>query len=531
MAEKYLDDTGKQVSAVGESAEEAELRTREEARRAAVLLQRQYYEGTQFDERNLVRARALAGSAKDAVVDVSLLPEHERLHAYSTQIQESVDFIAQQLAESFSLAAEDQATTDVLMASLKASPDLEGGQDDVEISVTNVLRDALVAMDTPVLVRWDPIAGVAWPDYWASEDVEMRYEPRDKTKLRQVITKQAVWVTEANKEQRKRLEKTVWKLDDTGMCIREVSYDDDDPHLSEPVHLPFIPWVSCRAQAKKAKSLRGESLISTQMQRMADRYNANEQISYLIARYNSHGNLAVIGDAASLKVELDNRINKDVADILSFPGGTALQVLTLPTDPQMIEHQREVLLDGMYGGFGLSRIDHSTLASMGQVTGYALEIMNRKSDGTFNQVKNRYLGDFRRMLNMILDVTAHMELAPEDGQTVDAPAPDPTAVDLAAGDNVALSRFPKRKFQISLGSGGVIDEVQIRDDFTAGLISRAEALRRRGNDDTLISKINDEIKAEAPPVPEVGLAARNIGAAAATIKQGGVAASASNRGK
>jgi hypothetical protein len=264
--------------------------------------------------------------------------------------------------------------------------------------------------------------------------------------------------------------------------------------------------------------------------RMADRFNANEQIAYLIARYNSHGNLAVIGDAASLKVELDNRINKDVADILSFPGGTALQILQLPTDPQMIEHQREVLLDGMYGGFGLSRLDHTTLQSMGQVTGYALEIMNRKSDGTFNQVKNRYIGDFRKMLNMILDVTAYKEGTGADDEQPDMEA-DVTAVDLVDGEDKALTRFPKRKFEISLGSGGVIDEVQIRDDFTAGLISRAEALRRRGVEQTQIEKIDEEIKKEAPPAPEVGLAAKTVASAASAIKSGSQAASAGTRGK
>jgi hypothetical protein len=522
MAEMYLDDKGKPVTSIGESAEEAELRAFEEARRAQVRWARMYYDGVQFDARNQVRAKAL-----DTTVDQ--LAEHEKLHAYSTQIQEAVDFIAQQMAESFALKAEDDPTTEVLMTALKASPDLEGGQDEVEISVTNVLREAMVAQDTPVWIRWDAVKGTAWCDYWASEDVEMRWEPRDKTALKAVITKQNVWVDEKERGYRKRVERSTWKIEN-GRCVRVVQYDEDDPHETIDEGLPFIPWVSKRAQKKGSKSLRGESLVSTQMMRMADRYNANEQIAYLIARYNSHGNLAVIGDAASLKVELDNRINKDVADILSFPGGTALQILSLPTDPQMIEHQREVLLDGMYGGFGLSRLDHTTLQQMGQVTGYALEIMNRKSDGTFNQVKNRYIGDFRKMLNMILDVTAYKQGTGPDDEQADVET-DETSVDLVDGDDKALTMFPKRKFSISLGSGGVIDEVQIRDDFTAGLISRGEALRRRGADQPTVDKIDEEIKKEAPPAPETGLAAKTIGAAASAIKSGSQAASAGTRGK
>lgn len=512
------------------TSEDAELAAYEEARRALVVSARSYYSGTQFDVRNETRAKALDTTVPN-------LPEHERLHAYSTQIQEAVDFIAQQMADSFSLEAANEEVTGILMTALRRSPELEGGQDEVDVSLTNVLRDSMIAMDTPVWVRWDPIEGTPWADFWPSEDVEMRYDPRDARKLIEVRVQQPMWTGEGDKA-KKRVLHTHWKLNETGACIRELHFDEEKVHETVEEGLPFIPWVSLRAQKKSSKSLRGESLITPQMQRMADRFNANEQIAYLIARYNSHGNLAVIGDAASLKVELDERINKDVADILSFPGGTALQVLQLPTDPQMIMHQREVLLDGMYGGFGLSRLDHTTLQSMGQVTGYALEIMNRKSDGTFNQVKNRYLGDFRRLLNMILDVVAYLggeEL--EEGMEREEPA------EILEGEaDPALDRFPDRTFKISLGSGGVIDEVQIRDDYTAGLISRAEANRRRGTDPDTIKRIDDEIEEEKPKEPETGVSAKAAGEAAAlivgakeapasSVKTGGVAKTASTRGK
>jgi hypothetical protein len=240
MAEMYLDDKGKPVTSIGETAEEAELRAFEEARRAQVRTARMYYDGVQFDVRNQTRAKAL-----DTTVDQ--LAEHEKLHAYSTQLQEAVDFIAQQMAESFSLKAEDETTTEVLMTALKASPDLEGGQDEVEISVTNVLREAMVAQDTPVWIRWDAVKGTAWADYWASEDVEMRWEPRDKTTLKAVITKQNVWVDEGERGYRKRVERSTWKME-AGRCVRVVQYDEDDPHQTIDEGLPFIPWVTKRAQ-------------------------------------------------------------------------------------------------------------------------------------------------------------------------------------------------------------------------------------------------------------------------------------------
>jgi hypothetical protein len=506
------------------TAPEAERKSREAGRRRGVALARMYYEGSQFDARNLDRAKALK-------CDVWDLPEHEKLHAYSTQIQEAIDFIAAQMSDSFEFGVDDKPTQELLLKALKRSPDLQGGYGENDLSLTNVVRDALVAQDTPVHVRWDAVQETAWPEFWDSEQVEFVYDDRDKYRVEKVITDQSVWTFDIAGAPLKKREFTEWSMNGFE-CVKSVYFEGEEELATvEPLGIPFIPWISLRATRKQTRSMRGESMITQQAMEHANRYNAVEQVAYLISRYNSHGNLAVIGDGATLKAQMDERINKDVADILTFPGGTAIQVLTLPTDAQMIIHQRTVLIDSLFGSFGLARVDQETLTGLGQVTGYALEILNRKSDGTFAQIRNQYIGDFKKMLNLLLDMTAYKqgEQVFFDGLLG---AQDPTAeADLAAVGEAVLTRmdeidpltvFPaaKRVFKVHLGSGYVVDRVMLRDDYAAGLISRGEFLRQTGYTDKEIKVIEEEIDKEKPPAVETGLGADAIAAAAAAKAAG-----------
>lgn len=528
-----LDVAGEPLNAAGLTMKEAERAAAEKARVRRVQWSRVMYNGTQFDGLNIDRAKALG-------VDVELLPEHEKLHAYSTQIQEAVDYLAGQMSDGFDLSVDDNAIQEILMKALKRSPDLAGGYAENDLSLTNMVRDALIAQDTPVLIRWDGVAGTAWPEFWDSELVEFVLDDRDRYKTERVVTRQAVWDTDINGDPLKKIEVSEWYLN-AFECIKEVYFEGErDRGRAEPLGIPFIPWVSLRCTMKQTRGHRGESIITTQAIGHAARYNALEQISYLIARYNSHGNLAVIGDGASLKAQMDERINKDVADILTFPGGTALSVLQLPTDPQMIQHQRTVLLDSLYGSFGLARVDQETLTGLGQVTGYALDILNRKSEQTFNQIRNQYVGDFKRMLNMILDMTAYKAA---EQNLIEAAYTDPLIVpdQVALGEQVLLqmdsidplSVYPetKRVFKVHLGTGQVVDRVMIRDDFTAGLISRKEALRQEGYTEPEINKIMGEIKDETPPPPPTGLGAGALGAGAAALAAGAAAAQKGVAGK
>ena len=260
--------------------------------------------------------------------------------------------------------------------------------------------------------------------------------------------------------------------------------------------VPFLPWWLTRGDKTSLRATRGESLITDQSMKTADRYNAVEQVSWLIARYNSHASLVVMGDAAVLQNQA-KRIQKDVADVLTFPGGTNAIALELPTDPEMINHQRESLLDGLYGSMGVTRVDQTSLQGLGDVTGYALEILNQKSDGTFSKVKQQLIRDWKKLLNLVLDCHAYWS----QGTRLDEVQFDVEGF----GDDVAGAEappnydtidpelvFPNRAMEIVLGSGYVVDDVKIRDDFVAGLISLQEALRQKGLSDPEIQIIVEE---------------------------------------
>ena len=505
----WLDEKGNRIGPELGSKKQEELYW-EERRVDEVRQRRKYYDGTQFDQKNQLRAEALNTT-------VDLLPEHEKLHAYSTQIPESVDFVASQMTESFQLESKDKAVGELILTALRRSPDLRSGDDDTNVSLTNVLRDALIAQDAPVHVRWDPVAGTAWPEFWDSENVQFHYDEENRHLLRKVTIRQWVWDTLADGSEVKRQQRREWSLMFTGECVIRAYWEDDwtgeskeDPIWTTRLGIPFIPWTTLRVTMKNRKQLRGQSAITEQALRAADRFNAVEQVGYLIARYNSHGNLAVIGDGATLKAQVEEHINKDVADILTFPGGTAIQVLTLPTDAQMIEHQRTVLLDTIYNTFGLTRQDAASLKDMGQVTGYALEILNRKSDGTFSQIRNQFVGDFKTLLNMLLDMTAylspdHEEEDDEDSQLEISPMTDEEWDQRFVEKVLPIDPaevYPVREFKIQLGSGYVVDEALTREDYIGKIISRREVLRQRGYSKDRIEEIERELEKEAPAEPE-----------------------------
>lgn len=138
----------------------------EESRRLVVQKCRLYYEGQQYDWENDQKAKTLNLDAMNG-----RLPEHERLNAYSTQIAESVDFIADQVSDGFRVVAEDPAVQEVLDGAFGATDVLTAGDADEDLSVDEILTDALVSSDVPYEVRWDPIDGTCFLELWESEQV------------------------------------------------------------------------------------------------------------------------------------------------------------------------------------------------------------------------------------------------------------------------------------------------------------------------------------------------------------------------
>lgn len=507
------------------SPKDAERIERETVRRGRIHQRRLYYAGTQFDEENTKEATdCLPGERSDRV------PEHRRLHAYSTQIQECVDFIANRLGAGFSIESSSPDVQQVIHEMIEATDPIYALDDsgDIEAVTDDVLREALIAGDTPTYVGWDPVEERPYLEFWEAESVE--FLMRNRTEVAEVIRYDWVWDM-VDGEEKQVEERVVYSRQPNDLGMLEVTAEtylgeESEPRFTEWLGIGSLPWRLLKADSKSLRGVRGESLITDQAMETADRYNAIEQTGYLIARYNSHSNVAVIGDAASLKLESDGRVSKDVADVLTFPGGTALQVLTLPTSPEMIEHQRDVLAQALHSVFGVQRSDPESIKGLGQLSGYALEILNQKTEGTFSRVARNWRKDWVALVELVLEITAWKRDAPyvlvheETGDMREWTPPESMldeAPEIPEGyrpypmwwmvdpDTV----FPNRKVSIRTGSGYIVDDVKVRDDYVAGLISREEALRKRGYDKPGIKRIMDEIEDEAertrPEAPEVGL--------------------------
>jgi hypothetical protein len=495
----------------------------EEERRTLVRECRAYYAGTQYDADNEECARELTEdllrgekSVVRRLFDRFHLPEHLRRHAYSTQIPEAVDWIADRLAEGFDVTAEPKQADEVITRCLDATPELSGGDDeDEQRSVATVLREAGKVGDVPVLVRWDPAEATCWLEFWDTETVDVRFVDGRPDRVESVTVEQVDWRV-VDGQMRQVTLRREWVMTDADegngsrqsagrerRCVERVFVVSEGEKVAErPVAVhewgtPLVPWWPVRAQRDSLRALRGAPLITQQAMRTADRYNAVEQVSWLIARYNSHGNLAVVGDTALVQGQ-DKPVHKDVADVLTFPGGTSVTAITLPTDAQMIEHQKETLTDALYGRFGLVRTDQQTVAGLGAVSGYALEILNEKGEGTFARVRAQLIKDLKALFTLVLDLhAAYSANAPDQAGAAlgddDAGSPlDNGGAGL--GDDDA---FGDRKITVRLGSGWVVDVASARDDYLAGAISRREYLRVTGRGKEEIDAIFNEIAEEA----------------------------------
>lgn len=492
----------------------------EQFRVLAIVRRRRYVDGEQYDDENL----ALMGEMRIDPL-TGRLPEHVRKHTYSTQIEESVNFVADQLGDAFEIVAEDGTVQDVIDAALQLSPQLSGSGDADDVSLVPVLADAITAGDVVVQLRWDPGEQSVFFDLWESEAVEIEWADRDTPE--KVIIREMIWVENAEGDDEQKLQITVYTVEtrtasnDAGEvdriwqeCRMRVWWDDQDQESDEPridvwTGFPFMPFGLIRPRMKGLRAQRGESLIKTQAMDAADRLNANEQAGWLIARYNSSGNLVVVGDAAHLQLEKSGALSTDVGDVVSFPGGTSVEAVKLDSDTQMIEHQLDVLAGQIYATFGLTRVEPDTIQGLGAVSGYALEILNRKTEGTFERIRRNVIRDLRVLFSKTLDL--YDALVDEDGPTADSPEEAAAIADDgglvpqwairltdALGDEVDpdVGRFPNTTIEIRLGSGYIVDDVQVRDDYQARLISRREALRKRGYDDDDIDKIIKEIDEE-----------------------------------
>lgn len=520
----------------GANGEDAAQATDEAERVERAIKARAYYEGVQYDAQNDEKA---AECGVDSAED---LPEHERVHNYSTHVSESVDFVADQLSTGFTVRAVSDEVQEIMDATYAATdaltsdaelPDPEDDESDddddeeaTDITVTcdAVLREALIGSDVPYEVKWDPFEGNCYLELWESENVE--FVNPFGMHVSKVIRREQRWVTDPSSGERKEVEERIeyaLHLNELGReeCRRDVYWDEqEEPNDSEWLGLPIIPWGLMRAVPDGLRGFRGRSFISSQVMDSVKRFDALEQYAFQIARYNSHGNLVTVGDASALQIDANGGVKKDVADVVSFPEGTRAFALHLPTDPEMIEHQRKVLEEAIYKKFGLTRVEPDTLDSLGDVSGYALEILNRKSAGTLSRVARQFKKDWKRMVNLIVDVYAYRQAqtvvisadgvttVPFDPEDPDADYPEGLLPLVAFWDIDPAEEYPDRGLSITMGTGYIVDEVAIRDDFTAKLISQQEALRKRGYTPSQIKKIMGEMRDSSPTEGQISEAAR-----------------------
>jgi hypothetical protein len=475
-------------------------------RRAAVVARREYYQGTQYGRENVVTAENFANEDPSFDVSWQRLPEHVRLHNYSDHCMEGVDFLADQITGNYRVTASDQLAEWIDQCWVRSG---------LERRKQELAREPMIAGDVFVNVVQAPHPDESKPQavwhLWEAETVEVDYDPDDWQRIVELRTEEHRLLPDPDDpdlmvEQRwvyrYRLEDLPIPLeaeDDATVrdpadveerfvqeCVRDLEIDGE---FQETVRLglPFIPWVHVHGENEALRSAWGRPLITGQVMETVDRYNAVCQLEFQAVRYNSFGNAVVVGDEMYLRERAATAegaafvVSKDVADLLVVPGGTNVEALNLTINVEAYKSQRDVLIDEIFGLFGLERIDAEKLRSFGGVSGYALEILNRKTDGTFNRIVENQKEGHLDMINMGLDVDAYVRESREDFWNVDP-----------------LATWPDREIEVDFGTAYIVDEVAVRDDFVAGIISQQEALRLRGYTDDEIEAMMAEMEDEEP---------------------------------
>lgn len=471
--------------------------TDQAAHEAAVAIygtNRLYYSGEQYEAEN----QALADQAGYTQQN-RRLPEHLRKHAYSSHIQESIDILSDQLAQGIQF---DGTHADLLNQWWLESEMNERADD--------WFREALILGDVYGVPDWDPVDEIMKVDVWEGEAIWPVYAQDDWRKL----THWYRYGTVLDDQGMEHDEVRIYVLEPTGQVMQQqtvvdpellqIEFGDEAPELymvqqvveyvyvddqqteRNELRLPVHPLAHARGDTRRRlRSRFGDSLITKKVRGSADRYNAISQLGFRVARQNSFATIAVVGDAANLGAGgRNNDISKDIADVLTFPGGTNVSTVSLPTDPRMIEQQLHQLERNLYREFGLTKTDISEFGGLGTVSGYALEIMNRKDRATQDRIRNAAIAGIRALANRMLDV--HAVRSAEAAGMGDWWSIDPQQV------------YPDREgIEIVIASGDVVDSVSDRDDFTTGLVSRRYVLRRRGLGSTEIDTVETEINEQA----------------------------------
>jgi hypothetical protein len=252
---------------------------------------------------------------------------------------------------------------------------------------------------------------------------------------------------------------------------------DEDPIEVRLLNIPFIPIIHLVSIKKRVRESFGESLVE-RLIGDADRYNSVNGLEYQIARYNSISHLAIFGeDTARVKGENLN-LGGEATDFWAFPASTDVKPVTLPADITMINSQKETIENHMYRKMGLQRMDIQDFKGIGAPSGYALEIINRKTDGVFTRIQKEMTKGYVEVFDKTMDMQAIMESG-KPWYSIDP-----------------LKIYPNRTVEFTFGSLFVADKNEIRSDFVAGLVSQKKALSLMGYSETEALEIMDQCQEE-----------------------------------
>ncbi len=436
-----------------------------------------YYSGEQYDEDNRKKRGELSLKADQR------LPEHLRKHSYSGVIADGVDFITDQLMNDLGIEIVTDKEIETGEKEDKIPEEQTIFQDiwdssDMELEGPDLTREAIVSGESYILLKWDEAEKKVRFIPYDAESVNPVYSDDNYKKMIMADIIQTSF-NEEEKRDIKITERYVLGVTSEGYleCVY-LKFDDQDenPEEARLLNIPFIPIIHLRAIRKRVRQSYGESLVKDLIGD-ADRYNAVNQLEFLIARYNSTSHLAIFGTEGQIKPE-KLLLGGEVNDFWGFPNTTEGKVITLPTDPTMLQNQKDTIENQMYKKMGLQRMDLADFKGFGAPSGYSLEIINRRTDGVFSRIRKELAKGYTEAYDRAMDMQAIMESGKEwyNIKTKD--------------------KYPNRNVKFSFGTVFVADLEQIRQDYVAGIMSRKRALMARGYSEQEAITISEEVDEE-----------------------------------
>jgi len=432
-----------------------------------------YYKGEQYDKDNQTVRQALA------LTPDKRLPEHLRQHSYSGVIEEGIDFITDQLVENLNIEVKSDA--EIASGEPADEPPQEQTiflniweQSDMELNAPDLTREALVSAESYILLKWDEADQIVRMIPYDAESVDPEYSQDNYKKMIRCTINQTKYVAELDRNVQY---KEIYTLGQTSEGFAECVYlkyndIDEDPIESRMLNIPFIPLIHIIAIRKRVRESFGESMVE-RLVGDADRYNSVNQLEYLIAKYNSTAHTAVFGDVVNINANNLN-LGGEANDFWVFPAAVDVKAITMPTDITMINNQKDTIENQMYRKMGLQRMDIQDFKGIGAPSGYALEIINRKTDGVFTRIQKELTKGYVEVFDKTMDMQAIMESGKVWYQV------DPKKI------------YPNRTVYFNFGSMFVADRNEIRQDFVAGLMSQRKSLMLLGYSENDAIEIMDQ---------------------------------------